>query len=181
MTQQYDVKIGEALQVIEAKELTEDKQITLTTGVVLRLKKVNVLRINAINDQFKYPEVPKVYDENKGREIRNPDHPDYVRACQEMDAQRSMALIDAIAALGTEVVSVPDNIQKPEDNGWVEECEVLNIPVKKDSPLARYMAWIKYVAILDTADFMKIANEFGMMMGTSEGLVASTIQTNFPN
>lgn len=177
----YTEKIGNALKVVEAKEETASDQITLSSGVVLRLKKINVLRINAVVEQFKYPKVPEIWDANKDRALRNPDDPEYKALCAEVDAQRTWAVLDAIAALGTEVMSVPPTVHALESNEWIEELQLLKIPVDPDSKLARYMAWIKFVAIVDTADFQKIAEQFGMAMGTAEGKVAESIQRNFPD
>lgn len=179
----YDEKIVQAVKVVEATETTKQNPTIVLkgSGVVLRLKKVNVLRINAINDRFRYPEVPKLFDENKGRELRNPDDPNYKAACAEVDEQRMMAILDAIAVLGTEIVSVPEGVPALADNTWVEELQFLQIPVDPDSPLARYMAWIKYVAIKDQEDLMTIGREFGLVMGNSEVMVADSIATNFPD
>jgi len=179
--QTYDAKIVEAVKIVEATDETKAPTITLEgSGVVLQLKKVNILRINAINDRFKYPDVPEVYDEVKDRKTRNPDHPDYKKACAEVDEQRIMAILDALSVFGTEIVFVPADVPKLEDNDWVEELKFVEIPVDPESPMARKLAWIKYVAIRDQGDFMKIAREFGVVMGNSEAMVADSIATNFP-
>jgi hypothetical protein len=182
VTTQYADKINEALTVTEAKEESlENNEITLSTGVRLRLKKINILRINAVVDQFHYPEVPEVWDEHREKSFKNPDSPTYQQMKAEVDEQRTLAVIDAIAALGTEIAFVPPAIPVLESDDWLEELAFLKIPVVTDSRLARYLAWIKFVAIGDVVDLQKITEQFGVTMGTAEGKVAESIQRNFPD
>jgi len=182
MVDQYENKIQQALKNVETQEETISSPfITLSSGVVLRLKKINVLRINAVVDQFKYPDIPETWDSNKERPIKNPDSPEYKQMCAEIDAQRIWALLDAIAVLGTEIESVPKEVPLLESDEWIDELKVLKIGVDAESKLARYMAWIKFVAILDRTDLNRIAEQFGVQMGISEAGVSEEIRKNFPN
>lgn len=179
---QYSDKINDALKVVEAhEEGLENNELTLSTGVKLRLKKINILRINAIVDRFKYPEVPEVWDEHREKYFKNPDSPTYQQMKAEVDEQRTLAVIDAIAALGTEIAYVPPGLSPLESDEWITELQFLQIPVLPDNRLARYLAWVKFVAIGDITDLQKISEQFGVAMGTSEGKVAESIQRNFPD
>ncbi len=176
----YDNQIQTALKNVENKTEAAP-EITLTTGVVLRLKKFSFMRIQSIVSQFKEPEIPKEWDVAREREIRNPDSPVYLAEKAEMDQRRTMAVIDAIMVFGTEIISVPKDFPKLEDDNWIEELEFINIKVDKESRLARYLNWVKNVAIRDPEDLIKISEEFGVQMGTAERRITDKLRENFPH
>lgn len=164
---------------IEAKEEQRNDLVTLSSGVTLKLKKIPILRVQEIMQRFRYPDPPKVYDKDKDRWYDNPDHPDYIARKEEIDSQRGLAVMDAVAALGTEVDSVPEGFQRPEDEEWIAELEFLQIPVVKDSKLARYYAWVKFVAIVDMEDMLKITEQFGVSLGASAAKIDTSLRDNF--
>lgn len=178
----YDEKILQAIAEDELEQQQESNLVTLGTGVVLRVKAVPVLRVQAIVNKFKYPKVPELYDDKKDRMIRNPNSPEYLEERSQVAIERTVAIIDAVVATGTEVVSVPKSLPSIESKEWVEELiatQVLdNIPVSKS---ARYLAWVKYVAIKDDDDMMEIARLAGLNVGASEVRVAGQLQSSFPD
>ena len=104
----YEQKIQDAIVEVGSKDETSSPLIVLSTGVVLRPKKFSMMRIQAIMSRFKLPEIPLMNDEDKGRPIRNPNHPLYLEQKAEMEQERTMAVIDAIIAFGTEIKFIPD-------------------------------------------------------------------------
>jgi hypothetical protein len=177
---EYDTKIQQVVADIELEEQAP-YIISLSSGVRLKLKKISPLRILAIVNKFKYPEVPEFWDEKRERPIRNPDSPAYLAMKETVDTDRMFAVYDAIAAIGTEIDYIPDGFSKPEDDDWLEEQEVIGVPVNKDSKLARYLAWVKYKAIASQTDMQLIGNEFGLALGISEARIAGQVEANFPD
>lgn len=179
----YNDKIQAALVEVEKNEQTPEQkeEVTLSSGVILKFKKIPLLRINAIVEQFPYPPVPVVYDEKKQRKESNPLNKDYLDAKAEIDVQRSLAIIDAVVATGTELKFRPDDVPDPDTDDWIEELTVSHIPVRKESKYAKYLAWVKFVAIRDMDDLGIIAREFGITLGISESRIADAIQENFPD
>jgi hypothetical protein len=179
----YNEKIQAALIAVEKAE--ENPEVTdrveLSSGVILRFKKIPLLRINAIVDQFPYPPVPEIFDEAKGRVEKNPLSETYLEMCKKVDAERATAVVDAVVATGTVLEYKPDSVSPVESEDWIEELEVSHITIKKESKLARYLAWVKFVAIVDADDLGKIAREFGITLGVSESKIAAAIDNNFPN
>ena len=171
----YEEKIQDALV-----ESIPEPYVTLSTGVVLKLKKAPMLRIQAVANKFKYPDIPEVWDKDRERWIQNPDNPDYKKACEAVDMERGFATVDAIVAMGTEIESIPDGVPHVSDNSWIDEMNVVGIEIS-DIPIARYMSWIKFVAISDEKDLTKITEAATRLMGTSEGRVAGAIRDNFPD
>ena len=178
MEQSYENKIAEALTSTE-DVAEEESLITLTSGVQLKYKRVPVLRIQAIVNKFKYPPIPETWDEVKGRAYKNPQLPEYLEARQQVDVDKVLAVIDAIAAVGTELHFKPDSVPSVDDDSWLEELEVMGIEVNVSSKIARYLAWVRYVAVVDQDDFMRIAQKAGLAVGTSEERVASALQGSF--
>jgi hypothetical protein len=179
----YNDKIQAALVEVEKLE-SEPKQtdrVTLSSGVILKFKKIPLLRINAIVDAFPYPPIPKYFNPEKGREEENPMSKVYLDMKTEIDVQRSLAIIDAVVATGTELEFKPDSMVAVESDDWIDELEVSHIPVRKESKYARYLAWVKFVAIRDMDDLGLIAREFGITLGISESRIAAAVQENFPD
>lgn len=180
----YEQKIQDAIVEVGSKDETSSPLIVLSTGVVLRPKKFSMMRIQAIMSRFKLPEIPLMNDDDKGRPIRNPNHPLYLEQKAEMEQERTMAVIDAIIAFGTEIKFIPDGFPRPEDTkkgNWIDELKLVDIPVNEDFPLARYQAWVKFVAAPDLEDISKISEQFNVQMGTSEVKIAANIRENFPS
>lgn len=178
-TRTYEPKIIEAIAEEEQKGSEQTDRITFSNGVTLGFKKVNIMRIQSIANKFEYPEVPEVYNADKDRWEKNPDNPQYVKACEKVDYQQGMAVIDAIAAFGTYVIHVPETVPTVESDEWIEELELFGIEVNRDSKLARYYAWVKYVAVVDQDDLMVLGQQFGVTMGASERLVKNQLRSSF--
>lgn len=174
----YETQIQTALKNVE--EVPQEKDmITLSTGVVLKFKKIPILRVQAVVEQFPYPDVPEVYNKDKGKYEKNPFSEEYAKMCQQVDQRRGLAVIDTVLAVGTEVVFIPEGFSKPDDDKWIEELKVGHITFDKTSDVIRYHAWAKYVAIVDEEDVGKILEQFGLQLGTSEAGVAQQLHTNF--
>lgn len=178
---QYVEKIQAAIEGGTEESKEEKDIIVLDSGVELALKKVPLLRIQAILEKFTYPPVPEVYDPEKDRTYKNPFDPVYQDMRAEVDQQRTWAVIDAVLAFGTRLRSKPDDIPDIEDDEWIEELSLVGIQVKADSKLARYLMWVKFVAIVSADDLQKISRQFGLNMGVSEEKIAEAMQNNFPD
>lgn len=174
----YENKIQEAVATVDLPQPESvTSEVTLSSGVVLRNKKFSRLILQAILDKFPYPEAPKVHIREKDRYEVNPNDPRYKEQVAKIDEQRSMAIIDAVIVFGTEIVSVPDSVMPIENDDWVDELEIIGVTVLKENKKARYLAWIKYVAMVDTeADLAKVMAVFSRMVGASEETVAQAIE-----
>lgn len=173
----YNDQIQVALE--SAVEPARTDEVTLSTGVVLRFKPFPIMRIQAVAEQFPYPEVPKLYDEDKKKWFAWAGSEEYAKQVTEVDQKRGLAVVDTIIAIGTEVTQVPDGFPKLEDDSWIDELAFSSITVKKDSPIARYHAWVKYVCVMNEEDLAKVTSYASSTLGTSEVNVANQLQDNF--
>jgi hypothetical protein len=121
---------------------------TFTTkrGIVLELSAVSRYLVMDINSSMPLPKPPIVMIEEKGRSEENPNDPDYIEALRQANFKKGMAVSNAYLALGTKVVTLPDDIESVESEDWSDILTELGvkIPIKGR---ARYVAWLRYYAV----------------------------------
>lgn len=150
----------------------DDKNlITLSNGIVLKMKPVPPLLLNSIANSVPEPEVPKVWIEEKGREEENPEHPAYLKAIIDRANLVGIMIIDATLAVGTELVSVPDNMLKPEDDGWLWQAKHSGKEFDLTDPKDRYLAWLRYYAVETQDDLNNLNTIPQILAGIREGEV----------
>jgi hypothetical protein len=98
----------------------ESEEVTLSTGVVVRLKPVSSSLVEEMRNAIDMPEVPKVWIEAKEREEENPNDPRYIAAIEETNSKRAEAVFDALCIFGVELV---DGL--PEDDSWIKQLRLL--------------------------------------------------------
>lgn len=179
---EYEDKVFEVIEQGEqAQEKTESRLFTLSQGVVLRPRRFAVLIVTEIQRRFKEPPIPKVFDENKKREINNPNDPTYQRALENALFERGMAITDVLIGLGTDLEELPPDILGPDDK-WEEEIlpflpADLTIPKKGRS---RYLAWLKYFLDLSGEELQGLLDFATRGSGISQAEVSAAV-ASFPN
>lgn len=141
----------------------------LKTGVVLKLHPFSGLALETLELRFPDPAIPKVYDEHTGREIENPMHPDYLKAVDAAKSMRALAALDAIVGVGTSLESVPEGMDGPHSQAWMDRLELLGKDQAFiDSPLKRYVEWIKVVAAGDADGWEQLTVRCMRLSGVPE-------------
>jgi hypothetical protein len=172
-------KIEEAMianvdtKVVEALETVDSDLISLSSGVVLRVKQAPPLTLIKVMAAFPRPKPPVYRNETMGREVENPDDPDYLERLQAHKTESSSALLNALILLGTELVSTPKKFPKPDENGWLEEYSELGIPAKPESKAWRYLNWVMFKAVANEKDLELIQKAVGRRSGVPESTVKS--------
>ena len=119
------------LEAKKQKEAGDDDVTVLDSGVRVRVKQVPPGLLQDILSHLDEPVPPMWYDEDKGREEPNPNHPEYIKAVKEYQEAQSSATIDAIALFGLELV---DGL--PEDRSWVNKLKIMSR--RNDFDLSQY-------------------------------------------
>lgn len=163
---------GNVLDVAEDKK--ESDEITMSTGVILKVKRVPLGVIMRVSGRFTRPKPPTYYNEVTKQEIENPDHPDYKAALGEYNVQSANAVQSALVLFGIEVVHVPKGIPKVKDNEWVSMLELTDLTVLPDDKHWRKLNWVLSVAAVTDKDYLLIQEEVGSRSGVSEEKVKST-------
>lgn len=158
-------------------------EFTLSNGIVLKIKSVPPFLYQAVQNEFKPPNPPKVMIEEKGREEENPNDPEYLRLLLELDEQQSLAINNLFLAYGTEILSVPEGYYRPEEDGWIAKVEFAqnitgkNIHIDRDDEIQRYLNWLRYYA-LETGGDIALATRLPMELGgIREGEVEEVMES----
>ncbi len=173
MNDKSDLKTIRA--VTESKKGAQD-EFTLSNGVVLRAKKANPIVLITVMSRYPRPKPPTFFMETMGREMENPDDPDYIERVKAWETESNTQVLNALILLGTEFVSAPKNVQKPSDNKWLDKYKVLDMPVHPDNEDWRYLTWVKFVAASDEQDLALIQEAVGKKSGMAEADVKSAEQ-----
>ena len=173
-----DEQITKAVEAEErAVSISENgrPQILLSSGVILNLTSVPKTFIYEATRAFKRPKVPVYLNEAKGREEENPGDPDYLEALEMYAADAANAATDVALLRGTSIQEIPDDVIGPDSEEWIQEMEVLGLPMR-DNPRARYMTWIKAIAAPLDNDINDLLEEVGRLTGVSESDVADAVE-----
>lgn len=168
----------EVAKAVEEQKKPKDNTITLSSGVVLRGKQANPLILIDVMANFPRPKPPIWKNPKMGREMENPDDPDYRERLRNWEMEMSSATLSAMILLGTELVSVPKGFPKPKDDSWLDEYELLGMTLKPANESWRYLKWVTFKAVTDEKDLEKIRDVVGRLSGVRESSVESA--ANFP-
>lgn len=162
------------MTVVEAVEDLDKKDnlIYLSTGVVLRGKPAPALSLIKIMARFPRPKVPTYHNKTLGREMENPDDPDYQERVQAQKTESSSAMLNALILMGTEIESVPKKFPKPESDDWLDEYRVLGLGDEQaDNKHWRYLNWVIFKAAPTADDMQAIQKAVGKLSGVPESAV----------
>jgi hypothetical protein len=163
-------------KILDALDEKEDNLIRLSTGVVLCGKPANATALIQILASFPRPKPPEVHNATMGRIMENPDDPDYRSRVQAWQIEQGDSTLTAFILLGTELVSVPKGMCGPfpgkKETDWLEDFELLKLPMKPESKRWRYLTWVKTVAC-QTADDPKLIQE---VVGRLSGVRKADVQ-----
>lgn len=148
---------------------------TLSNGIVVKFRAVAPLFIEAAQGQVPVPVVPKYWNTDREREEPNPADGDYLKACERYENVVNLAALNAMLIQGVSIVSVPDDMDGLDDNGWIELCEAVGIGVKADSVPARKLAYLRNYALQTAGDLDLALRGVARLTGISEEDVASSL------
>jgi|TARA_Y100000310_G_scaffold15622_1_gene15678 hypothetical protein len=155
----------------------KDGKITLSTGVVFKIKDVPVMVLGAIKSRMaaSRPKVPVIFIEDKDREEPNPNDPDYIAAVEDWEAELTEEIIDAIIVLGVGLDSVPEGMDKPDGDIWAGQLAKVRVEVSgsKGSD-ERLLSWIKLYAASSEEDINSLIMACSKGAGVSEEDVAES-------
>lgn len=168
MDPKSDIKVASAVQ---GANTPEDDTITLSTGVVLRGKMVPSMLLIKIMANFPRPKPPVWTNPIMGREMENPDDPNFIESVKAWKMEMSNATLNVMILMGTELVRVPKGMSKPDDDVWLESYRLLGIPMYPANKHWRYLSWITFTAAPEMKDLDKIKEVVGRLSGVPESKV----------
>ena len=173
MSDKEDLKTIRA--IADEKKGAQD-EFTLSSGVVLRAIKASPVTLIKVMTRFPRPKPPTYYMESMGREMENPDDPDYIERVKAWEMENNAQVLNALILLGTELVSVPKGVAKPSDDEWVNKYRLLDMPIHPEDKAWRYLNWVSMIAAPTAEDMTLIQEVVGKTMGIAEADVKSAEQ-----
>lgn len=175
-----DRKVVETLEEVEKQAAGQEVPDTYTlksSGVVVRIKKVSPMLIGNIQRKYKPKEPPALYDENLGRETRNPNHPDYLRYLDDLNEEFSLRAAEVLIGAGVQVIKVPEGVPTLDSDEWMEDLELFlydeDIPQKGRG---RELAWLLYVIFTDLEEMSEVSRLVARKSGISKEEVQNQIE-----
>lgn len=176
--QEYEAKLDAGFEILEQEskkpESPRPSEIELSTGVRIKPLPVSPYIMQAILKQFPLPKVPIYYNEQKGREEENPGDPDFIKRMEDVQVQRSTAILDAMLGLGAEIVYVPEGLPNFDAKGWKEDAEEFGLKVSQTTAGKKVM-WLKMVAAPKSSDVELILGGIASLSGVTEKAVAEAL------
>jgi hypothetical protein len=160
-------------QAIDAAGEADDDLIRLSTGVVLEAHQANPNVLIRIMTAQKRPSPPVVFIKNMGREMENPDDPDYISRVKDWEMGYNSGMLNALVGLGTSLHSKPKGMPGPDDDAWLKDYEAMGLPVIRDSKAWRYITWVLFKAAVIDKDTALIGEKVKKLSGVREADVKS--------
>ena len=160
-------------RAIDAEGEAEDNLIRLSTGVVLEARQANPNVLIRIMTAQPRPTPPVVFIKAMGREMENPDDPDYISRVRAWEMSYNNGMLNALVGLGTTLHSKPKGMPGPDDDAWLKDYEALGLPVVRDSKAWRYITWVLFKAAVIDKDTTLIGEKVKNLSGVREADVKS--------
>lgn len=176
MPDQLDIDtqaVREALEVYE-KASREPRQLTLSNGIVLEIRRIPAQMMRRALQVVKRPEVPTV-DLGDGATEENPDDPDYQAALEAFHTRRMEVITEVLKTAGTKLVSVPEGMEGPGGDEWLEQARAIGLEPDVTSPLKRYREWLDLYALEAQSDTISLTALTMMRFGLLEQEVLETM------
>lgn len=103
------------------KKAKRGDEIELSTGVRIKLTGVPPALLEDVVARVKEPKVPTWHNPDKDREEPNPNDPEYIKALNEVERERSVAILEAVVLFGMELV---DGL--PKDGAWLKKLRLMD-------------------------------------------------------
>lgn len=167
---QLEQAVSQAVDAVTSVPEEDSTTLVLSSGAVVRVKRISERLIQRVWMQFERPKPPMVKIEQGGKTWMEPNYDDPVYADEERRYQ--LQLIEAMKRIfllrGMEIVKLPEG-QPPyeEDTTWESELEAIGLDVPESGPL-RYLEWLYYrIAPLDD-DALRVQEAINKLAGVSQ-------------
>lgn len=160
-------------KVIDESGRADDNLIRLSTGVILQAKQANPNVLIRVMTAQERPTPPVVFMKAMGREMENPDDPDYIKRVEAWEMNYNNSMLNALVGLGTELKSKPKGMVGPDSDTWLEDYKALGLPIHPESNAWRYITWVLFMAAVSEKDTAEIGNRVKALSGVREADVQS--------
>ena len=157
-------KTNPAVQVAKNGRFDREKvEVTLATGDRVRIMPVSASLIDEVTSKIPEPKIPVWFDKERDIEVPNPDHPEYIKAVDDMNRKRGIAAMDALVMFGVEFID-----GMPEDKSWIKKLKFMEkrkqVDLSEydlDDPLDQEFLYKRFIAV-DTQTISLISEVSGI-------------------
>lgn len=148
-------------------------EFKLSNGIVLNLRPVAPLLLQAISNEFKTPPPPMWNNPEKDREEPNPNDPRYLKEIEELTLKQYDAINNCLLGVGTSVKEIPEGYFPPESDNWIASVEFTSsIAGKKvhidTEGIQRYLCWLRFYALETSMDVIVATSLVTQLGGIKE-------------
>lgn len=152
-------------------------EITLSNGIVLNIKPCPPMLLNSVISAVPIPPIPTFFNDDKGREEENPNHPSYIQALQDRNLLISKATSDLLMFACTSIKDIPEGCVGPEDDSWLPLAKMAMIDFDPSDKVERYLAWMRVYAIATVDDMTRTQTLPIQLSGLGEAEVDEVIES----
>ena len=163
---------------IDSAGETKSNEIRLSTGVVLIVTQANPNILIRAMTAHRRPSPPTYFSKEMGREMENPDDPDYISRVEAWQLEYSGTMLNVLIGLGTKLKSKPEKLPGPLDDKWLDDYRMLGLDIYPESQAWRYITWVMFIACKTEADTQLIGNSVKGASGIKEADVRDA--SDFP-
>jgi hypothetical protein len=131
-------------------------------------------------------------EKGEGLTEPNSNDPTYIKEHAEWEMTVGLSIMDTMMLLGTTepsetgepvplIETLPDKMFPPESDGWVKWLQAAGVTVDESTPNTRYLCWLRYYAVSNSADLAKLTRAIAGKSGVREedvGLAADAFQSD---
>lgn len=155
-----------AVEAADAQASRDPSLFTASNGLRLKLKRVPQLLVLDATKHLRRPRIPMVMDPAKGREMENPNDPDYLDEVRRFVTTQSITALNIYLTLGVTVLTpLPEGVAPLESDEWSDMIHVVypELEIPPSGPM-RKLIWLKYHAVPDE-DLNRVLSAIALLGG----------------
>ncbi len=164
-------KVSETMEAINVAVDSVDNEeelvdtVTLTNGVIVRCKSVSIMTLRYATTNIPRPTPPVVRNEDKSRDEEWEGDPRYQQELMEWEQKVGDVGTNVMLRLGTTIEHIPEDVQRPEDEGWLEMLQASGVKLETETDSGRYLCWLRFYAISTPEDLVAVSTNIAKRSG----------------
>lgn len=170
-----EAAIQEAASIVAGPRPGKVDAVTLSSGIVIKLRNVPPFALQDIARQLVPPAPPIWHNEAKDRDEENPDDPDYQIELLAFKQHQLLTVSMVLLTMGTKFGSAPDDCEGPDGEEWLTLLKAAGMTIDPQTATERYIAWLRYYALASKEDIQAVMTPLLARTGVQEVEVAQAV------
>ncbi len=178
MSPEGDSQVAAVKAAAEALEnATDTDTVELSNGVILRTKRVNLMTLRHAYATIPRPKPPIVRNEEKSRDEEWDQDPVYLQALEDWEQKVGDVGVNIMFSIGTSIEYLPEDIEPPESDKWLEQIRAIGIEADVSSDAARYISWMRFYIVETPQDLLIITSNISRKSGVLDKDVQTSLES----